>query len=798
MPADSDPTPTPSADTFSAENSAPAGTEPSEDAPAVKGLPQEEKPLAKILGTGEDGSPKMYTTLYDDQNRVISTNDPTLEQGPFYLGGGTLDLGAAVYVRFRMAEILPQHEGGVQKNVPYYMENLPQELVPAETDSEGNEILNPEEPVEFFQLGGSITAHGGIYGSPEEGYRLKMHFEGLEEQIDISGAFQYGSNVSETLTPGATYWITYVPGGSVSFTVTPTVPEPQEEGYTLSTGASSGGLTSFYWWANINKIAPAEGDSTTEGDPNATFPYRKLTITTPDAMGVWINETDGDIPGFLNAYGDKTGPGLRLVVTYTAKDAEDKKLTDSLVVDSSNCNLIRNDNGVTIIRITGVNGSPNSDSYSCTAELVMQNGDISRYVGSNGNTLPSSSRGSMQQYPIKIQATGHVPVPGLAKTGVAAEINNNSDMQWTLTPQKVNVPYGSVNSQTLFTGNYFGYGGYNGTLTISDSMAASSITDSNDTVIQGLNPGRYTHVPQMFTGGVGVSEYGNGSGTGPLYVGPEIGGGTYGNWEKYQNGNWISSNGKKIWDPENLGIYCTILTEGGNGKQNPLAVYVFYAGNMADSVRNTLGSQLASGAEPIVANINDATYSKSLVVEYRGLNQALYSSSSISPIVYTTKTDEQALLAAANNATAKSDSQQLAAYYDLSLKNSAGLSMWNIAGSSPSTTTVMKRISAELSIEKTAEPVNTGNYSLKVTNGLTSTSKITMEDYLTGFANVERKLNTDGSPTPTATGACGTPNRGHEQPRFVVRDAASVRRYPDGSGGTEEEVEQITDHSPTF
>lgn len=80
-----------------------------------------------------------------------------------------------------------------------------------------------------------------------------MFFEGLEGQIDISGAFQYGSNVSEALTPGATYWITYVPGGSVSFAVTPTVPEPQEEGYALSTRASSGGPTSFYWWTNINK-----------------------------------------------------------------------------------------------------------------------------------------------------------------------------------------------------------------------------------------------------------------------------------------------------------------------------------------------------------------------------------------------------------------------------------------------------------------------------------------------------------------------------------------------------------------
>ena len=45
---------------------------------------------------------------------------------------------------------------------------LPLELVPTETDREGNEILNPEEPVEFFQPGGNVTARGGIYGSPEE------------------------------------------------------------------------------------------------------------------------------------------------------------------------------------------------------------------------------------------------------------------------------------------------------------------------------------------------------------------------------------------------------------------------------------------------------------------------------------------------------------------------------------------------------------------------------------------------------------------------------------------------------
>ncbi len=126
---------------------------------AANGLPLEEKSLSEILGTDEDGSPKMYTTLYVDQNRMISTNDPTLAQDSFYLGDGTLDLGTAVYVRFRMAEILPQHVGGVQENVAYCMDNLPQELVPTETDREGNEILNAadkKEPVRMKLRTGSF------------------------------------------------------------------------------------------------------------------------------------------------------------------------------------------------------------------------------------------------------------------------------------------------------------------------------------------------------------------------------------------------------------------------------------------------------------------------------------------------------------------------------------------------------------------------------------------------------------------------------------------------------------------
>lgn len=65
----------------------------SEDAAASNGLPLEEKSLSEILGTDEDGSPKMYTTLYVDQNRIISTNDPTLAQDSFYLGGNVTARG---------------------------------------------------------------------------------------------------------------------------------------------------------------------------------------------------------------------------------------------------------------------------------------------------------------------------------------------------------------------------------------------------------------------------------------------------------------------------------------------------------------------------------------------------------------------------------------------------------------------------------------------------------------------------------------------------------------------------------
>lgn len=166
------------------------------------------------------------------------------------------------------------------------MSALPKELVPAETNSAGNQLLNPSVPTEFFSINGQVRAYGGIYGTTDD-YKLKIFFTGVDEQIDIAGKFQYGATVSEDLNPGETYTITYVPGGSVSFTVTP--------------------------------------DS---------------------AMGVWINEQNQTI---TTAYGDNTGPLLSLRIEYSTRDENGKALSE--FVQAEKDDVVTDENGITTITI---------------------------------------------------------------------------------------------------------------------------------------------------------------------------------------------------------------------------------------------------------------------------------------------------------------------------------------------------------------------------------------------------------------------------------------------------------------
>lgn len=189
-------------------------------------------PLGTIIANDAEGKEKIYTTLLDSENRIVDTNDPELERDNHYKskedGGedGTVDLDAELKVRFRMAEVI-EHDGdsGVQENVLYYM-ILPKELIPAKEDSAGKELVDPETPITFFQSG-DIQCSGGIY-TAQDGYELQMQFSNVEDELNISGAYQYNVTLSDQLEEGTKCTVSYVPGGTLSFNITPAKEEPEK------------------------------------------------------------------------------------------------------------------------------------------------------------------------------------------------------------------------------------------------------------------------------------------------------------------------------------------------------------------------------------------------------------------------------------------------------------------------------------------------------------------------------------------------------------------------------------------
>lgn len=173
--------------------------------------------LSSVMAKDKNGNALCYTTLYDSKDRIVDTNDPKKKQDDYYKPeseggkGGTVDLGASLKVSFRMAEIL-EHDGdkGIQENTIYYME-LPSALVPVEKDKKGKKLVDPDEPVRFFK-DGDVDCVGGIY-SVDGGYELQMQFENVEDELEISGGFQYGVTVSKDLKPGESCTVDFVPGG---------------------------------------------------------------------------------------------------------------------------------------------------------------------------------------------------------------------------------------------------------------------------------------------------------------------------------------------------------------------------------------------------------------------------------------------------------------------------------------------------------------------------------------------------------------------------------------------------------
>ena len=57
-------------------------------------LPETTASLQAISGRDEEGQLKIYTTLYDEKQRIIDTNDPDEEQSAYYKNGGTVARGA--------------------------------------------------------------------------------------------------------------------------------------------------------------------------------------------------------------------------------------------------------------------------------------------------------------------------------------------------------------------------------------------------------------------------------------------------------------------------------------------------------------------------------------------------------------------------------------------------------------------------------------------------------------------------------------------------------------------------------
>ena len=286
------------------------------------------------------------------------------------------------------------------------MSALPKELVPAETDSEGNQLLNPSVPTEFFSINGQVNAYGGIYGTTDD-YKLKIFFTGVEEQIDIAGKFQYGATVSEDLNPGETYTITYVPGGSVSFTVTPDSDRPLTASYGLNLSGYSGGPTTYYWSANMTRQQlmqqsgenAAEEEPTVESEeerkePDVVFPYSDLTITTDSAMGVWINEQNQTI---TTAYGDNTGPFLSLGINYSTRDENGKALSE--FVQAAKDDVVTDENGITTITIRGTKGEVQAElsflRSDAVADTVSHAGDRYSYITGTIHVKISDGNGGM-------------------------------------------------------------------------------------------------------------------------------------------------------------------------------------------------------------------------------------------------------------------------------------------------------------------------------------------------------------------------------------------------------------------
>ncbi len=165
--------------------------------------PAGEMPVENIVKQDENGRLRMYVTLLDGGAGVLSTTNPDRDawvSGPIGFGNKV-----TVLVEFPALKEAALKDG-IRDDVWYYLD-LPWELVPVQTDVDGNPLVDPEEPVELFSSG-DIQALGGIYSQGEgEGttYRLKFRFMNVLDQVGIASSFQYNATINDNLAPNTVY-----------------------------------------------------------------------------------------------------------------------------------------------------------------------------------------------------------------------------------------------------------------------------------------------------------------------------------------------------------------------------------------------------------------------------------------------------------------------------------------------------------------------------------------------------------------------------------------------------------------
>ncbi len=474
----------------------------------------------------------------------------------------------------------------------------------------------------------------------------------------------------------------------------------------------------------------------------------------------WESVASGMSTGFYQASWDQMCDGATIEQKSGNNNFSIRIERNAFDVDSSTGNKT-----ITVGFFTKVTDRSvqSDDSFRATAQLVCHTGDATLIAGNGHCAWPTSANGTtaygygLGQWAYRVSATAATHTPSLYKysnEAVSASDPANIATSWTLAANNFNTNgnhYTHTNSPLV---NAY-YGGWTGRFAIGDTMNGSKVTDADGNEVN-VNAGRYTHVTRMFPSKYpSVSENRNGGGCGPIPA-KGMGGDS---WEKYVDGAWKATNPENCyWESDAPGVYRKILTtsSGGgtsNSEANPMAVYVYYAGNMADSIFSTVGG---STLNSVGANVGDPTYStSSLAIEYRGLEQ-VESIGNNNQLDYQTELDTKELVAAAAAAQGKAGVDAATALYNVQLKNAAGFGTWRITSKDSATSMVSKAVTAGLSIKKEATGPAAANddngglyasYKIDTQVGFSPSAFVNIEDHISKVVDSGNVSNGSGAVT---------------------------------------------------